>query len=243
MPRKGVNGMKIAITGIDGRFVCLERQLQRKGHEIVKNGRAHLAIGTWPQKSAADADRIVACGPNPAPTGVIDLLRDEEYQKEIAAQTAEGALCAAMNGADFAIGDANCLITGWGRIGQALTRLLSCMGARVTVLTRRDSVFGQIRQSGGHPADASAAASRIAGKRLIFATTPQMILNREVLSRADRGALLLDLASAPHGADIDAAAELGLNARREPGLPGRYCPESAARAICDALERGGLLDE
>ena len=235
--------MKIAITGTDGRFVCLERLLREEGHEIVQNGKARLAIGTWPQKKPADAERVVACGPKAAPEGVVDLLRDEGYQREIACQTAEGALCAAMNEADFAIADAVCLVTGWGRIGQALIRLLSCMGARVTVLTRRESVYALIRQAGAHPAAASEAASRLPGKRILFATTPYPILNRDVLAHADRGALLLDLAGEPYGADIEAAAELGLVARREPGLPGRYCPESAARAIFEALKRGEMLDE
>ena len=33
------------------------------------------------------------------------------------------------------------------------------------------------------------------------------------------------------------AKELGLDARRESGLPGRYCPDSAARALLSAVER------
>ena len=48
--------------------------------------------------------------------------------------------------------------------------------------------------------------------------------------------------AARHQSFTEAARELGVMAWREPGLPGRYCPENAARAIFDALMRGGALD-
>ena len=40
---------------------------------------------------------------------------------------------------------------------------------------------------------------------------------------------------------IEAAHRLGLRAWREPGLPGRFCPESAAMAIAESIAeiRGG----
>ena len=44
---------------------------------------------------------------------------------------------------------------------------------------------------------------------------------------------------------VEAAHRLGLRAWREPGLPGRYCPESAALAIAAAfqkLRKGGNED-
>ena len=37
--------------------------------------------------------------------------------------------------------------------------------------------------------------------------------------------------------EVALAKELGLDARRESGLPGRYCPDSAARALLSAVER------
>ena len=55
---------------------------------------------------------------------------------------------------------------------------------------------------------------------------------------------MMDMAFATHdvrrvlyGVDVEAAHRLGLRAWREPGLPGRYCPESAALAIAAAFEK------
>ena len=44
-------------------------------------------------------------------------------------------------------------------------------------------------------------------------------------------------------AESDFAAKLGINASVEPGLPGKYCPQSAAEALLRAIKRGGLLNE
>jgi hypothetical protein len=44
----------------------------------------------------------------------------------------------------------------------------------------------------------------------------------------------------PYGIDLRAAWALGIRAWREPGLPGRYCPRSAAAALYRAILRGGV---
>ena len=59
----------------------------------------------------------------------------------------------------------------------------------------------------------------------------------------NRKALIIDLASLPCGVDLRAAWALGLRAWREPGLPGRHCPESAAAALYRAMRRGGAEDD
>ena len=68
---------------------------------------------------------------------------------------------------------------------------------------------------------------------------PQRVLDAETLRRADRDALVIDLSSPPYGVDLEAAQSLGLQAWREPKLPGRYCPYSAALAMLRALRRAG----
>ena len=50
-------------------------------------------------------------------------------------------------------------------------------------------------------------------------------------------ALVIDLSSPPYGVDLAACHAQWINAWREPGLPGRYCPRSAGRAMLDALAR------
>ena len=72
---------------------------------------------------------------------------------------------------------------------------------------------------------------------IIFSTPPVMVVDRRMLEKIDPDTLIVDLASPPYGVDVEAACELGLKAWREPNLPGRYCPLSAARAVYHAVLR------
>ena len=93
--------------------------------------------------------------------------------------------------------------------------------------------------------ETAALSGALSGKRLIFSTPPFPVLREAELARAGREACVIDLASPPYGVDVEAAHRLGLRAWREPGLPGRYCPESAALAIAasfEKLRKGGNED-
>ena len=86
-------------------------------------------------------------------------------------------------------------------------------------------------------------ADALAGRHIVFSTPPYPVLGKDELSRADAGTLFIDLASPPYGIDLEAARSLDLRAWREPGLPGRYCPESAAMVLMShilALRKGGI---
>ena len=63
-----------------------------------------------------------------------------------------------------------------------------------------------------------------------------------MLCKVKKGALLMDLASAPWGIDREAARSVGVNAVLESGLPGRYCPRSAAALLMEYMEREGILN-
>ena len=60
---------------------------------------------------------------------------------------------------------------------------------------------------------------------------------RERLALARPDALLLELASAPYGFDLLLARKLGLRAELESGIPGRYCPRTAAKILWRYIER------
>ena len=234
--------MRIFISGEDERFRCLRDELGE--HELVSDAvEAQITITKWPtQCDVHNGAALVTCGPGNGPDGSTDLLLDEEYQRDIAWMTAEGALSAAMNAGGTAICGAECMVVGWGRIGRALTERLAALGGRVTVLSRRREAFEEISSCGAKAALTADACKEVQGKKYIFSTPPVMTLDERVLSMADDDVLMIDLASPPYGVDMDTARRLGLRAWREPGLPGRYCPVNAARAIYDALLRHGILE-
>lgn len=167
---------------------------------------------------------------------LIDLGQDEGFVRANAVLTAEGAICCAMLEGEKALCECNCVIVGFGRIGYALNEMLVGLGARVTVAARRDAARRQAVQRG---ADAVALDEMRQALRLadvVFSTPPEMVMGESELRMINPRALVIDLASPPYGVDLEAAKALGIRAWREPGLPGRYCPESAGRALLRAVQ-------
>lgn len=234
--------MRIAILGQDRRYQCLREQLRRAGIDLTGPAEADWVVTPWPAPvDLPEGKRLVTCGPAAGPAEAVDLLRDEEYQGEIARMTAEGAIFAAMStGEDRLEGEA-CLVAGWGRIGRALTAKLTGLGAQVTVLTRREQAFGEIQRMGAAPRRTELAAQALEGKKFLFSTAPAMIFDSRALTHARKDVRIFDLASPPYGVDFQAVEAAGLWIRRERGVPGRYCPRAAARAIVQAMKRGGIL--
>jgi len=167
----------------------------------------------------------------------VNLWEDEILLRENAYLTAEGAVASAMRSAGGKLTGVDCLVVGYGRIGRALTGILLNMGANVTVISSSENKRREVRESGGKAASMMELMDVLPGKRIIFSTPPAMFIDRAALSCVDGDAIIIDLASPPYGVDLEAAQELKLHAYREPGLPGRYCPLSAARAIWNSVLR------
>ncbi len=234
--------MRIAILGQDRRYQCLRELLRRAGVDLSGPAEADWVVTPWPAPvDLPEGTRLVTCGPAAGPSGAMDLLRDEEYQGEIARMTAEGAIFAAMAAGEGRLEGEDCLVAGWGRIGRALTAKLAGLGARVTALTRRKSAFGEIQRMGAIPRRTELAAQALAGKKFLFSTAPAMVFDGRALTHARKDVRIFDLASPPYGVDFQAAETAGLWIRRERGVPGRYCPQAAAGAIAQAMKRGGIL--
>lgn len=189
---------------------------------------------------ASPEAKIWLCGPmgweDPR---VVDLWKDEALQAENAWLTAEGAVSAAMRNGDRCLRSMRCMIVGWGRIGRALTEILVALGARVTVASRQASHRHRAIERGAEAVATDSMNAILPAVELLFNTAPAMALDEGRLQYMNRAAMAIDLASLPYGIDLRAAWALGIRAWREPGLPGRYCPESAAEALFDAMGRGG----
>lgn len=241
MARKEVSVLKIAVLGNDGRFVKLRELLAARGYEVTdSSGDADVTVTRWPPAGKLCGGTVFACGPAAAPKGVHDLLQDEDYQQKIAWMTAEGAIAAAMGKTGCAINGAECLVIGWGRIGRALAERLIALGGKITVLTRSREKWREIEACGAAAGFTCDAEKRICGKRFVFSTPPVPVVGEKALLNAAKNAVIIDLASPPYGVDVESAKKIGINAWREPGVPGRYCPENAAMAIYESI--GGNFD-
>ena len=139
-------------------------------------------------------------------------------------------------------------ITGYGRIARALAKLLHAMGAKVTVGARKPMAlaeaacegYGILRLNGE-----KSVMSLCEGQAAVFNTVPHWLFTKEVLKTVGKDTLLIDLASAPGGVDVDAASGLGISVIWALSLPGKYAPVTAGKIIAetllDEMEKEGLL--
>ncbi|MBR1585311.1 MAG: hypothetical protein IJ662_07225 [Clostridia bacterium] len=242
--------MRFYLAGGGAREEALRHLLIEGGHQVSPDGAWDAVILALPRSEVPPdlarrmppGQRIV-CGLTDGETDALAkekgwvplrVLRDESYTLENAALTAEGALCAAMEKRPASLCAARCLIIGFGRIGQALQKLLLGIGAQVTVAARRQESRDQ---AGPGSVPIEQIPSLLPTTDVIFNTVPHPLLSENALRFVQPDALLIELASPPFGIDISAARRLGLNVHVESGVPGRYFPRSAAQALLRYLER------
>ncbi|MBQ4617204.1 MAG: dipicolinate synthase subunit DpsA [Clostridia bacterium] len=159
-----------------------------------------------------------------------DYLQREELAVRNAVPTAEGAIQLAMEELPVTLHGARCLIVGYGRIGKVLARMLTGLGAAVTVAARKcaDRAWARVQ---GCCAVSTDDLAQLPSMDVVFNTVPTLLFDRRVLGRLDRRTLLIDLASRPGGIDEGAAAELQLKTIWALSLPGRVAPKTAADII------------
>lgn len=160
--------------------------------------------------------------------------------------TAEGALQLAMESTDRTLHGSRCLIIGYGRIGRLLADRLLALGAEVTVSARKYGDLAWIEARGCRSVRIGALAGHLDRFDLIFNTAPALILDEARLRETREDCVIIDLASAPGGVDLEAARRLARQAIPAPGLPGKVAPRTAAAAIRDSVyhileERGELM--
>ena len=172
----------------------------------------------------------------------IDYFDSEILQLKNALPTAEGALLIAMQELSVTLDGCESVVVGYGRIGSLLAEKLRLLGARVSVLARRQEALTQAalhhhRPIVFHCKDSYAGITQIPKNcRVIFNTVPQRIFTKELLQKLPQNCLLIDLASAPGGIDFSAAAELGMHAVWGTALPGKYAPETAGIFLAQTVK-------
>ncbi len=172
-----------------------------------------------------------------------DYFDSEAFQIKNAYTTAEAALSIAMDKLDKNIRGARFAITGYGRIGKQLARLLRAFDADVTVCARKESDLAWARLEGcdiKRIDDGKSLDELQSGYDVIFNTVPRWLFGEDFLKSMDANTLMIELASAPGGIDVSAAKRLRSNVLWAASLPGKYAPESAGELIAECV--GTLLE-
>lgn len=192
--------MQFDLQGSDPRFPALRALLAADGHTLGVGG--------------------IPISPPSAGRG-LPYYRNESYAVRNAALTAEAAVSLLMQQHDTALMAMDILLVGYGRIGRALARRLTALGAHVIVAARRPESRALAECEGCHAVDITPLGGTYDA---VVNTVPVPLLH------GDFGrALCLDLAGAPGGWNDETPVQ------KEPGLPGRYAPKLAAQIMRDAI--------
>lgn len=162
-----------------------------------------------------------------------DYATREVFAMQNARLTAEGAVGILIQDYEGSIAGCDVLITGYGRIGKALSALLSSMGANVAVAARKSADREQILQNGMKALEYPLIA--YSDYSVIINTVPAMVLDRKALDEMRSDSFIIDLASAPGGVDFAYAKERDMSCIHALSLPGKTAPLAAGRIIKDTI--------
>lgn len=178
---------------------------------------------------------------------VTDYYAREELSVLNAVPTAEGALQLILEELPTTVFGLRCLVTGFGRISKVLCRILTAMGAQVTVAARKpeDRVWAEL--AGCRAVPVTALGDALGDAALVCNTVPALLFGEEQLRLLPPDALVIDLASKPGGVDLSAAGRLGIKTIWALALPGKTAPVSAGESIAHTIhnilkERGDCDD-
>ena len=247
--------MRIWIQGQSEMIWFLKKICTNHGMVFSAPEACDLAIMNFPYssfteelKEAFPKGQKVICGIIDAKTDQISKdkkwemyfpLKDEQYLSENAKMTAEGAVASVMNKIPYSLRKAKILVIGYGRIGKELTRLLRSFEADVTVAARREESRSE---AGPNSIEINRIQSFIGTYDLVLNAVPSTVISESGLLCLKNTAFLFELASKPYGFDMERAKSLGIHAYLESGIPGRYCPESAAEALFRFVERSVQIE-
>ncbi|MCL2434388.1 MAG: hypothetical protein FWD16_07730 [Clostridia bacterium] len=148
---------------------------------------------------------------------VINILENPDFKHANALPTAEGCIARMLPELGRTIEGSKILVTGNGEAGRAVCGKLQALNADVYLWSRRG---GEELAAG--PYDA------------VINTIPKQIFTGDILKALPVDCLMVELASAPYGFDVEQAGQLGLRTLVLPGLPGMF-PKTAAKLTAETL--------
>lgn len=255
--------MQFKIIGGDKRFEILKKLLISEGHTLSPD--AHIIILPLPLTrdgetlnapfergkialsdivEAADEGDLFFGGLIPSDFAskikaagalIFDYNERDSFAELNAIPTAEGAVSIAVENTDFALFDAECLVSGYGKIGKVLANYLKAMGAKVTVSARKKSDLDYAEKCGLNHILTSEIADHIDKFSIIFNTVPHRIYSDDTVKMMKKDALYIELASAPYGVDFDSLSRAEIRYINAPSLPAKVAPVTAAKNILNTI--------
>lgn len=165
-----------------------------------------------------------------------DYFAREELTVRNAVATAEGVLQIVIEELPITVHGSHALVTGFGRTSKTICALLRSLGAPSYPLRRASRRISPGRQvEGMHGVFYEELPAYAGGFDYVVNTVPALVLGGQVLEKLQADCLLVEIASAPGGIDLEAAQARGLKVIKASSLPGKVAPKTAGRIISDTI--------
>ena len=159
-----------------------------------------------------------------------NIMKDEKFQAVNSRLTAEGALMVMIEHSVRSIVDCNVLVIGFGRMGAAVSKLLSKLDVSLDIATTsslRPAYAFANSVVPSHDFDFSPYD-------IVINTVPLALVKDSDLMSMKKGTVYIDLASTA-AINLEYARYLGIDADIYPALPAKTCPYSAAKAMWEYI--------
>lgn len=166
---------------------------------------------------------------------IIDLLKREELAVLNTISTAEGAIQIAMEETYKTIHGSKVLVTGFGRIGKILAKMLQGIGAKVYCEARKNSDIAWIKAYGYNSVHLNELSEKIDEFDIIINTVPALVIDKEKIDKLKEDCVIIDLASNPGGVDKEAVKQRGIKLIWALSLPGKVAPITSAEFIKETI--------
>ena len=166
---------------------------------------------------------------------IIDIMKNEKLAILNTIATAEGAIKEIIQNTQINIHASKIMILGFGRVGKTLTKKLEGLSAKVTVVSKEDEELAWAEAFGYRNIKLDKIINEIREYDIIINTIPHIIIDRQILEKVNKNALLLDLASDDGGIDKNTAKEYKLNLITALGIPGKIAPIATAKILKEVI--------
>lgn len=166
---------------------------------------------------------------------IIDIMKNEKLAILNTIATAEGAIKEIIQNTQINIHGSKIMILGFGRVGKTLTKKLEGLSAKVTVVSKEDEELAWAEALGYRNIKLDKIINEIQEYDIIINTIPHIIIDRQILEKVNKNALLLDLASDDGGIDKNTAKKYKLNLITALGIPGKIAPIATAKILKEVI--------
>ena len=166
-----------------------------------------------------------------------DILSEEQFCRDNALITAEGALSLIINSTEETLYSMRVAILGYGRIGERLARMLLGLGATVRIFSSNEEELSRAKTRGISACHLWQRENMDIFRAIVNTVPLRHVIDEETIFSLSDSAYILDLASGENNVNWKAMNSLKLKGEKASSLPTKISPKSAALAVERAIFR------